>query len=171
MIHAARKLEKAGADFLVLCTNTMHRIAEAVQESIEIPLVHIADATAEKIKEDAIRTVGLLATDFTMEHDFYKGRLKDNYGLKVIVPAAEERKMVHEIIYNELCLGQVKEKSKKRCLEIVKHLIQQGAEGVILGCTEIPMLIGQQDVSVPVYDTAEIHAIKAADLSIMQDMP
>lgn len=165
MIQAAQRIEKADADFLVICTNTMHKMAEDVQKNINIPLLHIADATAEKIQEDSIKTVGLLATNFTMEQDFYKGRLRE-FGLEVLVPPAEERKIVHDIIYHELCLGQVKEESKKKYLAIIDGFVQRGAEGVILGCTEITMLVNPEDVSVPVYDTIKIHALKAADLSI-----
>jgi aspartate racemase len=141
-------------------------MAEEVQKNITIPLIHIADATAKKIRSDQIQSVGLLATKFTMEQDFYKRRLISNYGLNVLVPTDEEREAVHQIIYDELCLGQIKHSSKLKYIEVIMNLVNNGAEAIILGCTEITLLIGQQDVSVPVYDTTEIHAITAADYSI-----
>lgn len=167
MIQGAQKIEKGGAECLVICTNTMHKMAEEVQKNITIPLLHIADATAQKIQSDKIQSVGLLATKFTMEQDFYKGRLAAKYDLNVLVPVEEEREAIHQIIYDELCLGQIKSSSKLKYLEVIDNLIKNGAEAIILGCTEISLLIGQQDVSVPVYDTTEIHAITAANYSIL----
>ncbi|WP_044641484.1 aspartate/glutamate racemase family protein [Risungbinella massiliensis] len=166
LISAAQRIEKAGADYLVICTNTMHKSADEIQENIKIPLLHIADTTAEQIKNDNIHNVGLLATNFTMEENFYKGRLRDKYGLNVLIPNHEDRTEVHNIIYNELCLGEVRSKSKESYKRIIDKLIQDGAEAIILGCTEITMLIGQDDVSIPVYDTTAIHARTAADQSI-----
>ncbi|NDI36857.1 aspartate/glutamate racemase family protein [Chengkuizengella sediminis] len=165
LIDAAKQLERGGADFLVICTNTMHKMAPEVQDSISIPLLHIADLTGNQIKSAGIKKVGLLATNFTMEHDFYKNRLS-NYDLEVIVPDETDRKIVHDTIYNELCLGKVDENSKKQYLDIIKKLINNGAEGIILGCTEITMLINEDDINVPVFDTTKIHAIKSADYAL-----
>ncbi|NBI30640.1 aspartate/glutamate racemase family protein [Chengkuizengella marina] len=165
LINAAKQLEKGGADFLVICTNTMHKMAPEVQESISIPLLHIADITGKQIKSAGIKKVGLLATNFTMEHDFYKDKLS-NYDLEVMVPNEMDRKIVHDTIYNELCLGNVNENSKKQYLDIIEKLIHNGAEGIILGCTEITMLINEGDINVPVFDTTKIHAIKSADYAL-----
>ena len=161
MVRAARTLENAGADFILICTNTMHKMADEVQRSINVPLLHLVDATAERIRQDELRKIGLLGTKFTMEQDFYKGRLSDRFGIEVIIPGNEEREFIHQVIYNELCLGVVNQTSKERFLEIIRNLISQGAEGIILGCTEIPLLVSQADFPVPIYDTTEIHA-KAA---------
>ena len=161
MVRAARTLENAGADFILICTNTMHKMADDVQKSINVPLLHLVDATAERIRQDELRKIGLLGTKFTMEQDFYKGRLSDRFGIEVIIPGNEEREFIHQVIYNELCLGVVNQTSKERFLEIIRNLISQGAEGIILGCTEIPLLVSQADIPVPIFDTTEIHA-KAA---------
>lgn len=166
MIDSAQKLEKAGADLVIICTNTMHKMAGEVQNSINIPLLHIADATAEKIKEKGCKKVGLLGTRFTMEEDFYKGRLIEKHGLEVIVPNSEERQIVHDIIYNELCLGEIKETSKEQFKKVIENLVKNGADGVILGCTEIPLLIKQEDVKVLLFDTTKIHAEYAVDYAI-----
>lgn len=166
MINAAKKLENGGADFIVICTNTMHKMAEDIQKAVKIPLLHIADATAEKIKDRGIIKVGLLGTKFTMVEDFYKGRLIDKYGLQVLIPNEEERQIVHDVIYKELCLGIVKQKSKEKYIEIIKNLVSSGAKAIILGCTEIPLLIKQTDVEIPLFDTTRIHAEAAVDWSI-----
>ncbi len=166
MIDAAKHLEKGGADFIVICTNTMHKMAEEVAQNINLPLVHIADATAEAIKLQKLKKIALLGTKFTMEQDFYKKRLTDLHQLDVIVPTEEEREIVHQIIYKELCMGQIKGDSKKAYQNIIHHLQQKGAEGVILGCTEIPLLIKQEDVSIPIFDTTTIHAKKAVERAI-----
>ncbi|MFF2875197.1 aspartate/glutamate racemase family protein [Gottfriedia sp. NPDC057991] len=166
MVEVARKLETCGAECLVICTNTMHKMAKEVEESVQIPLLHIADATAKEIVNNGIKKVALLGTAFTMEHDFYKGRLIEQFGLDVIVPNEAERKLVHNIIYEELCLGIVKEESKQVYLNIIAHLIGQGAEAVILGCTEITMLISQGNCSIPVFDTTRIHAESAVDFAL-----
>jgi len=165
MIDAAQRLERAGADFVIICTNTMHKMADDVQNAIKIPLLHIADVTAEKIKEQGLQKVGLLGTKFTMEQDFYKGRLK-TYGIDVIIPDEAQRQAVHDIIYNELCLGMVKEESKKRFREIIENLVSRGAEGIILGCTEIPLLVKQEDYDIPLFDTTRIHAVTAVEYAI-----
>ncbi|PGM57146.1 aspartate/glutamate racemase family protein [Bacillus sp. AFS053548] len=166
MIEIAKKLEASGADCLVICTNTMHKMAKEVEESVKIPLLHIADATAKEIVNNGIKKVALLGTAFTMEHDFYKGRLIEQFGLDVIVPNEAERKRIHNIIYEELCLGIVKEESKQVYLNIIDHLMERGAEAVILGCTEITMLISQENCSIPVFDTTRIHAESAVDFAL-----
>ncbi|GIP22205.1 aspartate racemase [Paenibacillus sp. J22TS3] len=166
MIESAQKLEAGGADVIVICTNTMHKMAPEVGNSVSIPLLHIADATAAKIVSDQIKKVALLGTAFTMEQEFYKGRLKSQFGLEVVVPDEADRAVIHEIIYQELCLGIVDEHSKKKYLDIIDRLIQKGAEAVILGCTEITMLISQEDCSIPVYDTTRLHAEAAVDFAL-----
>ena len=163
---AAQCVESAGADFLLICTNTMHKVAPQIEKSLRIPLLHIADATAEVLRHEGIKTVGLLGTAFTMEEDFYKGRLSENYGLNVLVPENEDRQVVHNIIYQELCLGKNYSRSKKEYLRIIDSLSKQGAEAVILGCTEIGMLVNQGDTKVRLLDTTAIHAEKAVEYAI-----
>jgi len=169
MIDAAQRVEKGGADFVIICTNTMHKMAEEVQKNIKIPLLHIADATAEKIKKQGLKKVGLLGTKFTMEEDFYKGRLVEKHDLEVIIPNEEERKLIHHILYSELCLGEIKSLSKDKFIRIIKNLAAIGAEGVILGCTEIPLLIKQEDCEVPLFDTTRIHARFAVEYALGED--
>lgn len=166
MINAARRLEAGGADMIVICTNTMHKMADDVQAAVHITLHHIADATAKQIKAAGYTKVGLLGTKFTMEEDFYKGRLTEKYGLEVIVPDETDRQTVHDIIYKELCLGVVTNGSREKYIKIIKHLTAQGAQAVILGCTEITLLINQDDVSTPVFDTTKIHAETAVDIAL-----
>lgn len=166
MVDAAQRLERSGANLVVICTNTMHKMADEVQKSINIPLLHIADATAAKIKGMGIKKIGLLGTKFTMEEDFYKGRLIEKYGLEVIIPNAEQRQIVHNVIYTELVLGEIKQSSKEQFKTIIQHLKTKGAEGVILGCTEIPLLIKQEDIDVALFDTTKIHAISAVEYAI-----
>lgn len=158
----AIQLEKGGADGIVLCTNTMHKVASYIENSTTIPFIHIADATATEILSQNIKKIGLLGTAFTMEQDFYKSRLEEK-GLEVITPNETNRKVVHDIIYNELCLGVINEESQKKYINVVEDLISSGAEGVILGCTEICMLIGDIKFSVPLFDTTSIHAKAAVD--------
>ena len=169
MVEAARNLEKGGADFVLICTNTMHKMAQEVQEAIAIPLLHIADPTAETIQAQGMTKIALLGTKFTMEHDFYKGRLINTFGLEVITPNEQDRQIIHDIIYDELCLGVVKIDSKKKYQMIIEKLKQQGAEGVILGCTEIMLLIQQADTDLPIFDTTRIHAEAAVAKAISQD--
>ena len=157
LIKLSKRLQKT-ADVLLLCTNTMHNIASELQSNIKIPLIHIADPTAEAIKEKKISTIGLLGTKITMEQDFYKKRLTDEHGISVIVPDESQRQIIDDIIFNELVLGQIKTESRDKFIQICKDLIEAGAEGIILGCTEIPLLIQQNDVSVPVFDTTYLHA-------------
>jgi len=164
--EAAKNIQSAGADFLVICTNTMHKVAPQIENEIEIPLLHIADATAETLVRNGIKRVGLLGTAFTMEQDFYKGRLIDRYGLDVIVPSNKDRQVIHKTIYEELCLGEVKEDSRSEYLRIIDLLASQGAEAVILGCTEIGMLVNQNNTNVELLDTTEIHAKKAVEYAI-----
>lgn len=159
--QAAVAVEKGGADFLLICTNTMHKVASQIEKNISIPILHIADATAERLREDGIKKVGLLGTRFTMEQDFYKGRLTEKYGIDVIVPEESEREDVHAVIYNELCLGTIDENSRQRYLKIIDQLAANGAEAVILGCTEIALLVQQNHTATPLYDTTAIHAEQA----------
>lgn len=158
----ARTLEDAGADFLVVCTNTMHRVVPEIEAAISIPVLHIADATAERITDAGIRRVGLLGTRFTMEEDFYRGRLEERYGLEVLVPPEADRAVVHRVIYEELVLGRIEDVSRDAYRRIVEDLVRAGAEGVILGCTEIGLLLKSGDWTVPLFDTALIHAEAAA---------
>lgn len=162
----ARLLVAAGAELLVLCTNTMHKVADSITAAIEVPFVHIADTTADAVHAQHLRTVGLLATAYTMEQDFYVGRLRDEHGLDVLVPTAEDRGVVHSVIYDELCQGVVSEDSREQYRRIIGELEQRGAEGILLGCTEIDLLIGPQDASVPVFDTTRLHAQKAVELAL-----
>lgn len=166
MVAAAQSLERAGADFIVLCTNTMHRSAEEIETNIHIPFLHIADATAQKIKVAGLRKIGLLGTRFTMEHDFYKGRLIDQYGLDVMIPDNADREIIHRVIYDELCLGIVKPESREQYIHIMDKLFQSGAEGIILGCTEIELLVHDGDSQVPLFPTTKIHAIAAVEYAL-----
>ena len=161
--EAAKSIEAAGADFLLICTNTMHKVAPDIEAAIQIPLLHIADATAEVLVNLGIKSVGLLGTAFTMEQEFYKGRLANNYGLRVLIPNEEDREIVHKAIYKELCLGKSEPESKVEFLRIIDTLAAQGAEAAILGCTEIGMLVNQADTSVKLLDTTAIHAKKAVE--------
>lgn len=163
--EAAVNLEKAGADYIVICTNTMHKVAPEIQKHILIPIIHIAEATAEELKKNDISKVGLLGTKYTMTQEFYKNKLIDA-GIDVVIPNQEGVEIVHNIIYNELCLGIISEESKMKYLAIIDELVKNGAQGVILGCTEIGLLIQQQEVKLPVFDTTQIHATKAALLAI-----
>jgi aspartate racemase len=166
MVDIANKLEKAGADIILICTNTMHKMAPDVEKSITVPLLHIADAAAEEIKVNNMNKVGLLGTKFTMEQDFYKGRLKEKHGIDVVIPNEKEREVVHNVIYKELISGIIKEESREKFKTIIQNLNKNGAEGVILGCTEIPLSIKNTDTEIPVFDTTMIHAKKAVDLAL-----
>jgi aspartate racemase len=166
MKDAAIRLERGGADFVLLCTNTMHLMADAIAESIDIPLLHIADPTAEKIKAAGFRKVGLLGTAFTMEQDFYRGRLEKVFGLEVLVPEADDRRVVHEVIYKELVAGEVRAESRTAYREIIARLVAQGAQAIILGCTEIMLLVSAEDSAVPLFDTTTIHAMAAVDRAL-----
>jgi aspartate racemase len=166
MAEAAQRLERGGADFVVLCTNTMHKCAGEMQRAIRIPLLHIADATAEKIKSRGIKRVGLLGTRFTMEEDFYKGRLMREHGLDVLIPSAAERELVHRVIYDELVLGDIRSSSRARYIAVMNRLVQDGAQGIILGCTEIGLLVHDEDSRVPLFDTTRIHAVAAVEYAL-----
>jgi aspartate racemase len=166
LVDAARRLERGGADFILICANTMHLVAPAIQQAVSIPLVHIANATAERICAAGITRVGLLGTRFTMEKDFYKGILSAQYGLEVLIPDADARAEIHRIIYDELCLGIIRPESRQTLAGIMGTLAAQGARGIILGCTEIPMLVKPEDSPVPLFDTTRIHAEKAVELAL-----
>lgn len=167
--NAARSLARAGAEVIVVCTNTMHKVAGDIERIGGLPLLHIADATAEKIKGRGLRKIGLLGTRFTMEQDFYRGRLQEKHQIDVVTPDEADRAIVHRIIYDELCLGIIKEDSREEYRRIIGKLEQQGVEGIILGCTEITLLVGAEDARVAVFDTTAIHALAAAEFALTQD--
>lgn len=166
MADAAKRLELAGADIIILCTNTMHLCSTAIRQSISVPFLHIAEATAQAIVQQKLTKVALLGTRFTMEKDFYKDILTNEYGIEVMIPDVEEREQVHQIIYTELVQGQIKDESREVYKKIIKHLENGGAQGVILGCTEIPLLISADDVDIPVFDTTRTHAEKAVQWAL-----
>ncbi len=166
LAQAAQKLQGAGAEGLVLCTNTMHKVADAIESAVQIPLLHIADPTAAQVRQAGLGTVGLLGTRFTMEQPFYKDRLVQQHGLQVLVPSASDRDTVHRIIYEELCLGQVREVSRQAYQRVMADLVAQGAQAIILGCTEISLLVGPDDVPVRLFDTTAIHAGHAVDWAL-----
>ena len=166
MVAAARSVQAGGADFLIICTNTMHKMAREVQHSISIPLLHIADATAEVVIERGLSRVGLLGTRFTMEEDFYRGRLEEKYHLEVLIPVSADREIVHRVIYDELVVGKIEPASKAEYQRIIASLAEAGAEGIILGCTEIGLLVAQSDSRLPLFDTTRIHALAAVDYAL-----
>jgi aspartate racemase len=168
LTEAAGRIEGCGADFLVVCTNTMHKVVPEIEKKLSIPILHIADATAEAIVKKGLRTIGLLGTKFTMEQDFYKGRLEKNYGLKVVIPDSRDRDLVHHVIYDELCLGKVIPASQNAFLDIIRNMKDQGAGGVILGCTEIALLVHQEQTDTPLFDTTEIHALKSVEMALAE---
>lgn len=161
LADAAQALERAGADFIVLCTNTMHKIAPAIEAAVKIPLLHIADPTAAAIRKAGLSRIGLLGTRFTMEQAFYRGRLEERHGIEVLIPEQNDIDVVHRVIYEELCLGRVEDASRKAYQGVMARLVERGAQGIILGCTEISMLVGAQDATVPLFDTTAIHAGEA----------
>ncbi|WP_038184529.1 aspartate/glutamate racemase family protein [Vibrio rhizosphaerae] len=165
---AAKSVASGGADFLLICTNTMHKVAPQIESSISIPILHIADATAEKLRADGMQKVGLLGTRFTMEQDFYKNRLTEKFGIEVIVPNSDQQTVIHDIIYQELCLGVIRDDSRAQYLNVIQSLSAQGAEAVILGCTEIALLVKQEHTDVTLYDTTAIHAEAAVLLALKQ---
>jgi len=166
MADAAENVEKGGADFFIICTNTMHKVADFVQQHVRIPLLHIADSTAKKIKAAGIQRIALLGTRFTMIEDFYKGKLVRDHGLEVIIPSDAEMDIIHKVIYDELCLGIINDASRDQYTVIIDLLVKKGAEGVILGCTEIGLLIKNVDSQIPVFDTTVIHAEAAVDYAL-----
>ena len=168
LIYISKKLEYFGADFLIICANTMHKIIDDIQKSIKIPILHIADATGIKIVEKRLKKVGLLGTKITMEEDFYKDRLKEQFGIETIVPKENEREIIHKIIHEELTQDIIKESSKQKYKKIINNLAASGAQGIILGCTEIPLLIKQKDIDIPIFDTTSIHAKAAAEYACLK---
>jgi len=166
MVRAAKTLEGAGAEAIVICANTMHQLAPDIEAAVRLPILHIADAAAAAVKARGLTSVGLLGTRFTMEMDFYRGRLEKGHGLEVLVPEAAEREIVHQVIYDELGRGIVREESRRAYIEIIEKLVRHGAQGVILGCTEIPLLIKEKDSPVPVFDTTALHAAAAVDFAL-----
>jgi aspartate racemase len=171
MVDAATRLQRGGADFLLLCTNTMHLMADEVASAIDIPLLHIADPTAERIKAAGFQTVGLLGTAFTMEREFYKGRLEKVFGLDVLVPDADDRRVIHDVIYRELVVGEIRPESRMAYREVIARLIARGAQSIILGCTEIMLLVSAADSAVALFDTTTIHAIAAVERALMSMTP
>ncbi|NQV19063.1 MAG: amino acid racemase [Armatimonadetes bacterium] len=162
----AFKLEKVEADFLLICANTLHIVFNQVQKNINIPILNIIDVTGKEIQKLGVKKVGLLGTTTTMEKNFYKDRLKSKFNIHAIIPTPEERNLIQDVIFNELALGKIKESSKKKLISIINNLIKKGAEGIILGCTEIPLLIQQEDVNIPVFDTTYLHATAAAEKAL-----
>ncbi|NKQ40996.1 MAG: amino acid racemase [Sulfurovum sp.] len=168
LANAAYSLQKAGAEGVILCTNTMHKVANKILENIKVPFLHIADATAQKLLNDNIKKVALLGTAFTMEEDFYRKRLEEKFGLEVVIPRQKQRKEIHRIIYEELCLGAIKDSSRDHYVKTIENLAEQGAEAVILGCTEIGLLVSQEDSPLPIYDTSMIHVDAAVRWMVNQ---
>jgi aspartate racemase len=166
LVGEAEALVAAGAELLVLCTNTMHKVARAIAGAVDIPFVHIADTTADAVRAAGLTTVGLLATAYTMEQDFYVGRLRARHGLEVLVPGADDRRIVHAVIYDELCVGVVEDRSREEYRRIMAGLAERGADGILLGCTEIDLLVGPADSPVPVFDTTRLHAERAVELAL-----
>jgi aspartate racemase len=169
MVDVARRVEAAGAELLVICTNTMHRMAEDIERAVAIPLLHIVDPTGERIRAAGMQRVGLLGTAFTMEQAFYRGRLEERFGLEVLVPDADDRAAVHRIIYDELVQGRLEPASRAAYREVIARLIERGAEGIILGCTEIMLLVRAEDSAVPLFDTTTLHAEAAASAALATD--
>jgi len=166
MVLAAQKIEKGGADFIVICTNTMHKMADRIQDEVNLPLLHMVDVIAKRIKSLNKQTVGLLGTRFTMEQGFYKDRLREKYGLQVLIPDEQERQAIHDILYDELCLGEIKKISQEKFKNIIDNLTSNGAEGIILGCTEIPLLVDQKDYEITLFDTTTLHAQAAVEYAL-----
>jgi aspartate racemase len=167
LIKAAQQVERGGADLVLICTNTMHRMADEIQDNISIPLLHIADATAKEIRTVGLQTIGLLGTRYTMEMDFYRGRLTEQHGIRVLIPSKSQREIVHRVIYDELVQGKILSQSKADYIKIIEDLQKHGAQGVILGCTEIGLLVQEHDCSIPLFDTTHIHAVAAVDYALM----
>ena len=166
MVDSAEKLKKGGADFIIICTNTMHKMASDIENRVGIKVLHISEATGKEIVKKGMKKVGLIGTKFTMEQDFYKKVLKDIFNIDVVIPEENERAIIHDVIYNELCKGIINEVSKEMYIKIINNLASEGAEGVVLGCTEIPLLISQKDVTIPVFDTTKIHAVSAVEFAL-----
>ncbi|MGW8428987.1 aspartate/glutamate racemase family protein [Peribacillus simplex] len=165
LADVALSLEKAGAEMIVICTNTMHKVVGYIEEKVSLPILHIADSTAKQIEKSKISTVGLLGTKYTMEQDFYKTRIESN-GIKVLIPNDEDRKVINKVIYEELCIGEIQQSSRDYYKKVIKRLVDEGAEGIILGCTEIGLLIKPEDSEVPLFDTAAIHAVDTVNMAL-----
>jgi aspartate racemase len=168
IIDAAHRVEKAGADFILICTNTLHKLADDVQKNINIPLIDLRDVTAESVKTQALKKVGLLGLKPTMQEEFYKGRLSEKHGIEVFTPRKEDAQIVHDIILDELCLGKMNQSSKEQFKRIIQNLGEKGAEGIVLGCTEIPLLVKQNDVNIPLFDTLTLHAKSAVEHALQE---
>ena len=166
MVDVAKNLKNAGADFIVICSNTMHKMAADIEEKAKIKVLHIAEATGKEIIKKDVKKIGLLGTNFTMEQDFYKKVIKDSFDIDVIIPNEKERRIIHKIIYDELCNGIISDESKNEYIKIINNLVLNGAEGIVLGCTEIPLLIKQEDVDIPIFDTTKIHSISAVEFAL-----
>jgi aspartate racemase len=166
LAREAQALVVAGAELIGLCTNTMHKVADAITAAVDVPFVHIADTTAAAVSDDGLHTVGLLATAYTMEQDFYVGRLEEVHGLRVLVPGERDRRLVHDVIYDELCVGRVEDASRDEYRRIMRELADRGAQGILLGCTEIDLLVGPEDSPVPVFDTTRLHAERLVDQAL-----
>lgn len=166
MTNTAQKLKSGGADFIIICTNTMHKMARDIENNVGLRVLHIAEATGQQIVKKGIKKVGLLGTKFTMEGNFYKEVLKDKFNIDVVIPDEDEREVIHEVIYEELCRGEINNSSKEKYIKIIESLTLKGAEGIVLGCTEIPLLVKQKDVIIPIFDTMTIHAISAVEFAL-----
>lgn len=169
MVNSAEKLKNGGSDFIIICTNTMHKMASDIEDRVGIKVLHIAEVTGEKIIQKGMKKIGLIGTKFTMEGEFYKKVLKDKFNIDVVIPDEIDREIIHEIIFEELCKGIISDISKEKYKNIINNLVLKGVEGVILGCTEIPLLIKQEDVSVPIFDTTKIHAVSAVEFALEKD--
>ena len=168
LVGAARAVKQAGADFIVICANTMHKVADVVTDNVDLPLLHIVDVTGNAIKERGLRRIGLLGTQFVMEQPFYQERLRKRFNIEVLVPEEDDMAVIHGIIYNELCKGNIKASSRRACIEIINKLTTRGAEGIILGCTELPLLIEPDAIDVPIFNTTQLHAEAAVNLALTE---
>ncbi len=166
LIHEAGRLQSAGAELLIICTNTMHKMADRLEAELDTPLLHIVDATGRQVNASDCRSVALLGTRFTMEQAFYRERLEQRFGIRVLIPEAKQRELIHKVIYQELCLGRIEQRSRAEYLRIIAEMVNRGADGVVLGCTEIPLLVSQQDIDVPLFDTTQIHVMAAVDAAL-----
>jgi len=169
LVDAGNAVKRAGADFLVICTNTMHKVADDVEEKVGLPLLHIVDVTGDAIKERGLHRIGLLGTRFVMTEPFYQERLRDRFAIELLVPGEDDMDTIHQIIYNELCAGKIKASSRRVCADIMSRLVDEGAEGIVLGCTELPLLIQPSDIHAPIFDTTRLHAEAAVNLALAED--
>jgi aspartate racemase len=169
LVDAGNAVKRAGADFLLICTNTMHKVADDIEEQVGLPVLHVVDVTGDAIKERGLHRIGLLGTRFVMTEPFYRERLRDRFAVEVFVPGEDEMNTIHQIIYNELCEGKIKASSRRVCVDIIYRLVDEGAEGIVLGCTELPLLIRSGDIHAPVFDTTRLHAEAAVNLALVED--